>query len=49
MGAKAVRENLEFDDENTYLEDLPRKTSMDPQGLVQCIVKQGPVVPEFLL
>jgi hypothetical protein len=39
MGAKATRKNLEFDDENTYLKDLPRRTGMDPQGLIQRIVE----------
>jgi hypothetical protein len=29
-GAKAAWENLEFDNESTYLEDLSRRTSMDP-------------------
>jgi hypothetical protein len=29
-GAKAVRENLEFDNESTNLEDLPRRNSVDP-------------------
>jgi hypothetical protein len=37
-GAKAARENLEFNNESTYLEDLPRETSVDPQGLVQRVV-----------
>jgi hypothetical protein len=27
--AKAARENLKFDTESTYLEDLPRRTSVD--------------------
>jgi hypothetical protein len=48
MGAKAARDNLEFGDERTHLEDLPRRTSMDPQGLVQHIVKRGPVVSKLL-
>jgi hypothetical protein len=47
-GAKAARENLEFDTESTYLEDLPRRTSVDPQGLVQSVVERGPVVSKFL-
>jgi hypothetical protein len=48
MGAKAARENLEFDDESMYLEDLPRRTSMDLQGLIQHIVERGPVVSKLL-
>jgi hypothetical protein len=47
-GAKAARENLEFDNESTYLEDLPRRTSVDPQSLVQRVVERGPVVSKFL-
>jgi hypothetical protein len=43
-----TRENLEFDDENTYLEEMPRGTGMDPQGLVQRIVERGVVVSKLL-
>jgi hypothetical protein len=39
VDAEAARENLEFNDENTYLEDLPRGAGVDPQGLVQRIVE----------
>jgi hypothetical protein len=31
-----------------YLEDLPRGTGMDPQGLVQRIVERGAMVPKLL-
>jgi hypothetical protein len=47
-GAKAARENLEFNNESTYLEDLPRETSVDPQGLVQRVVERGPMVLKLL-
>jgi hypothetical protein len=47
-GAKATRENLEFDTESTYLEDLPRRTSVDLQGLIQRIVERDPVVSKLL-
>jgi hypothetical protein len=43
-----ARENLEFDDESTYLEDLPRRTGVNPQGLVQHVVERGPVVSKLL-
>jgi hypothetical protein len=43
-----TRENLKFDDENRYLEDLPRGTNMDPQGLIQRIVERGHVVSKLL-
>jgi hypothetical protein len=48
MGAKATRKNLEFDDKSTYLEDLPRGTSMDSQGLIQRVVERGPVISKLL-
>jgi hypothetical protein len=47
-GAKAARTNLEFGGESTYLEDLPRGTTMDPQGLVQRVVERGPMVSKLL-
>jgi hypothetical protein len=31
-----------------YLEDLPRRNSMDPQGLVQNVFERGPVVSKLL-
>jgi hypothetical protein len=43
-----TRKNLEFDDKNTYLEDLPCGTGMDPQGLVQRIVERGPMISKLL-
>jgi hypothetical protein len=43
-----ARENLEFDTESTYIEDLPRRTSVDPQGIIQSVVEQGPVFSKFL-
>jgi hypothetical protein len=46
-GANVARENLEFDNESTYLEDLPRRTSVDPQGLVHRVVERGPMVSKF--
>jgi hypothetical protein len=48
MGAKATRKNLELDDESTYLDDLPRRARMDPQGLIQHVVERGPVVSKLL-
>jgi hypothetical protein len=47
-GAKAARENIEFNNESTYLEDLPRETSVDLQGLVQRVVERGPMVLKLL-
>jgi hypothetical protein len=46
--AEATRENLEFNNENTYLEDLPRGTGVDPQGLIQRIIERGSVVLKLL-
>jgi hypothetical protein len=43
-----IRENFEFNDENTYLEDLPRRTGMDPQDLVQRIIERGAMVSKLL-
>jgi hypothetical protein len=39
-GAEPTRKSLEFNDESTYLEDLPRRTTMDSQGLAQRVVEQ---------
>jgi hypothetical protein len=40
--------NCESPRNSANLEDAPCRTAVDPQRLVQCPVKRGPVVPELL-
>jgi hypothetical protein len=44
---KQQEKSLEFDDERMYLEDLPCRASMDPQGLVQRVVERDYMVSKL--
>jgi hypothetical protein len=46
--AQKQQGKIPIDDKSMDLEDLPRRTSMDPQGLVQRIVERGSVVSKLL-